>query len=151
MRLAATLVRASNASRILDLGSGFGYSALWLAAAAPEESEVTGIDRFPEHVAKARDFAVQAGLDIRINFIAGDVVDVVDELEGPFDFVHDDTWFAHEPSYLARVVELLRHGAPSRCPTGFCSRMRSPANRATTGPHLRVPTGPRRHVAMQAN
>jgi hypothetical protein len=32
----------------LDLGSGFGYSALWHGSAAPENSEITGIVLFPK-------------------------------------------------------------------------------------------------------
>jgi predicted O-methyltransferase YrrM len=50
MATAAMRVRASGARRFLDLGSGFGYSALWLALAAGPGSEIIGVDRFEEHV-----------------------------------------------------------------------------------------------------
>ncbi len=40
MSLAAQVVRTARAKKILDLGSGLGYSTLWLAEAAPPDAAV---------------------------------------------------------------------------------------------------------------
>lgn len=119
MHLAATIVRATGARRILDLGTGFGYSALWLATAAGEDGTVDAIDRFPEHVAAAREFAVRFGLSNRIAFVAGEVSSVVDGLSPPYDLIHDDAWFAAKPPYLERVLQLLRPGGTLTMPNWF--------------------------------
>jgi protein-L-isoaspartate O-methyltransferase len=119
MGLAATFVRAAAARRILDLGTGFGYSALWLALAGGPDARVVAIDQFEEHVVEGRRLAETAGLAGRVEFIAGDVAEVVQRLEGPYDFVHDDAWFAARPSYFERVIELLRPGGVLSMPSWF--------------------------------
>ena len=62
MRLISTLVAASGAKRMLEVGCGLGYSALWLAHAGGPSSRVETIDRFGEHVELARRYATEAGL-----------------------------------------------------------------------------------------
>ena len=110
MRLLATLVRALGAKRILEIGCGLGYSALWLADAAGPDGHVDTIDRFPEHVALARQYVSAADLSGRLQVIEGEGVDILAELSGPYDLVHDDGWFAKEPTYLERMIDLTRPG-----------------------------------------
>lgn len=119
MRLAAALVRASRPARLLDLGAGFGYSSLWLASATGPEARLEAIDRFPEHVARARTFAEQFGLTQKIVFKAGDVGEVLAQRDGPYDFIHDDAWFAAAPPHYERVVSLLRPGGTLSMPNWF--------------------------------
>jgi predicted O-methyltransferase YrrM len=119
MATAAMLVRASDARRILDLGSGFGYSALWLAHAAGPGSEVVGVDRFEEHVHEARRFAAEARLEAEITFVCGEVASVLDDLDGDFDLVHDDAWFASAPDYYEQMVTVLRPGGVLSMPNWF--------------------------------
>jgi predicted O-methyltransferase YrrM len=119
MGTAAMLVRASSARRILDLGSGFGYSALWLAHAAGPDSEVVGVDRFEEHIREARRFAADAQLDAEITFLCGEVASVLDDLDGDFDLVHDDAWFASAPDYYDQIVGVLRSGGVLSMPNWF--------------------------------
>jgi predicted O-methyltransferase YrrM len=119
MRFAATMVRACRAKRMLDLGAGIGYCTLWLASAGEEGTAVQAIDRFDEHVAIGKEVAVAAGLSDRISFIHGEVADVLDHLKGQYDLIHDDAWFAWEPPYLERAVELLRPGGVLTMPNWF--------------------------------
>ncbi len=119
MSLAAQLVRASGATRILDLGSGLGYSTLWLADAAGEGARVLGIDRDAEHVAEAVRRATLRGLDGRASFVAGEVAELLNELSAPVDLVHDDAWFAERPAHLERVLALLRPGGVLTMPNWF--------------------------------
>jgi predicted O-methyltransferase YrrM len=119
MRLVAALVRASRPIRLLDLGTGFGYSALWLASACEGVARIEAIDRFPDHVSRAVEFAKSAGLSDRVDFIVGEVADVLDRVAGRYDLVHDDAWFASEPPYLERVIELLRPGGALTMPNWF--------------------------------
>jgi len=110
MRLLATLVRALGAKRILEIGCGLGYSALWLADAAGPDGHVDTIDRFPEHVALARQYVSAAGFSGRLQVIEGEGVDILAALSGAYDLVHDDGWFAAEPPYLDRMIDLTRPG-----------------------------------------
>lgn len=119
MSLAAQVVRANAPQPILDLGSGLGYSTLWLARAAPDDASVLGIDRDGEHVALAEQLAGSHGLARRVAFLAGEVADVLEELNPTVDFVHDDAWFASKPSHFERVMTLLRPGGVLTMPNWF--------------------------------
>jgi predicted O-methyltransferase YrrM len=119
MRLVATVARAAHPRRVLDLGTGFGYSAMWLADACAGECLVEAIDRFPEHVARAERFASQFGLSDRIKFTVGEVSTVLERLSGPYDLIHDDAWFAAEPAHLDRMIGLLRRGGTLTMPNWF--------------------------------
>jgi predicted O-methyltransferase YrrM len=120
MRFVATLVQVAQAKRLLDIGTGLGYSALWLAKAAGTNARVEAIDRFPEHLALARYFAEQADLSERLEFIPGEAsVILKQQLTGPYDLIHDDGWFASQPPYFEQMVELLRPGGVLTMPNWF--------------------------------
>lgn len=110
MRIMAGLVRATGPRRIMEIGCGYGYSALWLAEAAGTGARVDTIDRFPEHLLAAERFAKAAGLRERIDFHTGEASDVLLRLPGHYDFVHDDGWFAEQPAYFERMLDLTRPG-----------------------------------------
>jgi predicted O-methyltransferase YrrM len=110
IRVLANIVRAMQAKRILEVGCGLGYSALWLADAAGPEALVETIDRFPEHTELAQGFAQQAAMEGRVKVLTGDSDALLSGLSGPYDFVHDDGWFAVRPAHFNRVLELLRQG-----------------------------------------
>ena len=90
MRVLANIVRAMAAKRVLEIGCGLGYSALWLAEAAGPGGSVETVDRFPEHAELAEGFAKEAALVSRVKVLTGDSDAVLSGLRGPYDFVHDD-------------------------------------------------------------
>ena len=92
---------------------------MWLAGAGDAECTVEAIDLFPGHVSRAESFANQAGLSERIKFIVGEVSEVLQGLTGPYDLIHDDAWFAAEPPYFNRMIELLRPGGTLTMPNWF--------------------------------
>jgi predicted O-methyltransferase YrrM len=110
MRVLTTLVRATGARRILEIGCGLGYSALWLADAAGQDAAVETIERFPAHADLARGFATEFGLGERVHILLGEGDNTLAGLSGQYDFIHDDGWFGHKPAYYDSVVELLRPG-----------------------------------------
>lgn len=111
MQLVASIARVSRAKRVLDLGCGIGYSTLWLAEAAGSDATVIGVDDDPVHTAEAEQIAVEAGLSGTVSYRTGRVVDVLPQLDGPFDLIHDDAWFARTPDHLGAVIDLLADGA----------------------------------------
>lgn len=108
--LLGTLAAALQPRRILEIGGGLGYSALWLAKGAPDDAQIETIDRFPEHVALIGEHAAKFGLSDRIAPVEGEAGVVLASLHGPYDFIHDDGWFGKQPDYFARMLELLRPG-----------------------------------------
>jgi predicted O-methyltransferase YrrM len=79
--------------RILELGTSYGYSTLFLADAAREcGARVTSIDLDADKQAHARSMLARAGLDEFVEFRAGDAIALIDADPGPFDFVLLDIW-----------------------------------------------------------
>jgi predicted O-methyltransferase YrrM len=110
MQLVAALARVAGVHRALDLGSGLGYSTLWIASALAEGDSVVGIDDDPSHTARAAEIAAGRKLGVGVEYVTGTVREVLPSLEGPFDMIHDDAWFAKTPDHLEAVLALLRPG-----------------------------------------
>ena len=110
MQLVAALARAAGVNRALDLGSGLGYSTLWIASAVAEGGSVIGIDDDPSHTSRATEIAAGRDPGVRVEYVTGTVREVLPSLEGPFDMIHDDAWFAKTPDHLEAMLALLRPG-----------------------------------------
>ncbi|GEB49282.1 class I SAM-dependent methyltransferase [Streptomyces cacaoi] len=96
-------------ARVIDLGSGPGVDAVFLAA---QGMRVTGVDLSPEAVARARSWAELAG--VGAEFVQGDVLDVPLP-DHRADLVTDSFVFHNmrdeaRDRYAAQVHRLLRPG-----------------------------------------
>lgn len=79
--------------QVLEIGTSYGYSTLWLAAAARATGgRVISIDISAAKQAHARAALERAGLAAQAQFIAGDAQQVIGTLAGPFDLVLIDLW-----------------------------------------------------------
>ena len=96
-RLLEFLVRFRGARRVLELGTFTGYSSLSMARGLPEGGRVISLDVNEETTAVARRYAEEAGLADRIDYRIGPALEILAELEGPFDLVFID---ADKPNYL---------------------------------------------------
>lgn len=95
-RLLETLVFATGARRVLEIGTYSGYSALSMAAALPPGGEVVTCEISEEHAAFARRHIEATPYADRIDIRLGPALDTVRGLEGPFDLVFID---ADKPGY----------------------------------------------------
>ena len=92
-RLIEILARSLGAKSILELGTSYGYSTVWLAAAARATGgHVVSLELAPHKVVYAREQLVRAGLGDRVEFVVGDALDILRERVGPWDFVLIDLW-----------------------------------------------------------
>jgi len=109
-RLLGILARGIEARRVLELGSGYGYSALWFARALSNGGGVTCTDLSTENRDRALEFFRRAGVQDRVSFHVGDALAFARTLAGPFDIVFNDIDKEHYPESVSVVVPLLRVG-----------------------------------------
>ncbi len=87
------LARSLEAPTILELGTSFGYSGIWLGEAARATGgRLITMELHEYKSAFARDMAQQAGLSDHINFRVGDAVQMIRDLPADIDFVLVDLW-----------------------------------------------------------
>jgi predicted O-methyltransferase YrrM len=87
------LARETRARTILEIGTSYGYSTLWLAdAARTAGGKVITLEHIPEKAAYARAAMAKAGLADFVDFRVGDAIQLLSHLEERLDFVLLDLW-----------------------------------------------------------
>jgi predicted O-methyltransferase YrrM len=112
-QLCYALCRALGARRIVEAGTSFGISTLYLAAAVRDNGGgiVLGAEQEPSKVAVARRHFREAGLEAYIDLREGDILEALGGLEGPVDFLLLDIWTPLARPVLELVAPRLRTGA----------------------------------------
>jgi len=92
-RLMNDLIRAARSQHIVEVGSSYGYSTLWLAEAAKAVGgRVTSLELSGEKIAAARAMLESVGLSDCVRFIEGDALTSIETLDAPIDFALIDLW-----------------------------------------------------------
>lgn len=106
----AVLASMIRARRMLELGSGFGYSAAWLVSGAGAEGHLIGTERSEKNIAEARDHLKAMGLDARVTFVQIEAVEFLRHTEGPFDLIFNDVDKADYATVFREAFPKLRVG-----------------------------------------
>ena len=109
-RLLFILARFAGARRVLELGSGYGYSALWFALALPPDGEVHCTDQSAENRDRAREYFRRAGMEAKLRFHVGEALSLARGIQGPFDIVFNDIDKEDYPAAIETAAPLLRNG-----------------------------------------
>jgi predicted O-methyltransferase YrrM len=109
-RLLYIMTKASGANRVLEMGSGFGYSAYWFAKAVGKDGKVVCTDDHDENEQRAQGFFKRGRIVDRVEFHVGDALKLVDKIEGEFDIIFIDIEKASYPKALRKALPRLRKG-----------------------------------------
>ncbi|MFY9554040.1 MAG: class I SAM-dependent methyltransferase [Blastocatellia bacterium] len=114
--------RALRARRVVEAGTSFGVSTLYLAAAVRDnlrggggEGVVIGTEYEPKKARIARANLAEAGLSEFIDLREGDLRETLVNVGGPVDFMLVDTWTPMSRPALELVAPFLRDGAVVIC------------------------------------
>ena len=106
------MARAIHARRIVEFGSSFGISTIYLAAAARDNGgEVIGSELEPSKHGQATDNLAEAGLSSYAKILPGDARQTFQSIEPPVDLVLLDGWKAMYLPILEVLKPKLRSGA----------------------------------------
>lgn len=79
------IISFAGCTKILEIGTAIGYSAMRLAEKLPN-SKIVSIERDKERFEQAQQFVKRAGLENRINLIYGDALEVAAEIKDNHQF-----------------------------------------------------------------
>ena len=110
-RLLEALVVATRATRVLEIGTFTGVSAISMASRLAEGGMVITLEADPVAAEIARRHIAASPYAGRIELVFGDALESLDRLEGPFDVVFVDAWKTDYPAYYEAVLpKLAPHG-----------------------------------------
>ncbi len=111
-RVLNILIRSAEARSILELGTSYGYSTLWLAEAARDTGgKVVSLELADYKAQFARQALARAGLGEVVDIQVGTALETLPRLQGPFDFVLIDLWKELYVRCLDLVYPKLARGA----------------------------------------
>jgi len=108
-RLLSTLVHAMQANRILEIGTAYGYSTLWMALAMPAAGHIWTIDPDAQRTAIALDFLRRAGKFGQVDVLNQPALEVLPTFPARnLDIVFIDAVKTEYQEYLDLTVPLLK-------------------------------------------
>jgi predicted O-methyltransferase YrrM len=111
-RLMNDLIRAARPHHIVEVGSSYGYSTLWLAEAAHAVGgRVTSLELSGDKIAAAASMLASVGLGDSVRFIEGDALASIETLDQPIDFALIDLWKDLYVPCFDRMRDRLSAGA----------------------------------------
>src|SRR3989442_1527885 len=92
-RFLRVMAASTGAKQALEIGSAFGYSAIWIGLGLRQTGgHLTTIEHDAGRAKKAADNIHRAGLADVVTVVAGDGFKEIPKLTGEFDFVFLDAW-----------------------------------------------------------
>ena len=111
-RLLSTLVHAMQANRILEIGTAYGYSTLWMALAQPPVGTIWTIDPDVVRTDVALDYFRRAGEDDNITIMNSPALEIMPNLPlRNLDIVYIDAVKSEYHEYLDLAIPMLKRSA----------------------------------------
>jgi predicted O-methyltransferase YrrM len=108
------LIRATDAQRVLEIGTLGAYSTIWLARAVGENGKVVTLELDTRHAEVAQRNLDNAGVADRVDLHIGPAAKTLEALvaehTAPFDFIFIDADKAGYPDYILWSLKLSRPG-----------------------------------------
>jgi predicted O-methyltransferase YrrM len=105
-RLLQVLIISSGVRTVLELGTLFGYSTIWMARALPGDGRIISLEAVEKHAAISKRNLEAAGLAAKVDVRVGPAIESLPRLSGQtFDLVFID---ADKPGYVAYLEWALQ-------------------------------------------
>lgn len=109
-KLLQLLIILTNAKKIVELGTHFGYSTIWMAKALSDEGVIYTIEKDEMRAFKAQENFKNSGLEHRINLINNSALDALKRLSGEYDLLFIDAVKSEYGMYLEWADRHLKKG-----------------------------------------
>jgi caffeoyl-CoA O-methyltransferase len=103
------LTSISHADNVFEVGSGFGYSALWFALAMNKNGNVVCTEYDQENIDRAHNYLGRVDTPrASVNFLMGDGIDILSGSTGQYDIIFNDASKEDYPKVLEIAASKLR-------------------------------------------
>ena len=109
-RILAMITQMIRPKRILEIGTYTGYSAICMAEGLAPGGEIVTLDKNEELEEMVNRYFSEAGLTDCIDFRIGIALDLLPDIDGPFDLVFLDADKINYYNYFKLVIEKVRPG-----------------------------------------
>lgn len=94
-------------SRILEIGTAVGYSAICFSEFLAENGVIDTIERDHDRVSEALENIKKAEVEDKINILEGDAVEILPTLESRYDVVFIDASKGKYPFFLKEALRMI--------------------------------------------
>ena len=102
------VMKDKNATKILEIGTAVGYSALCFSEFLAEGGTIDTIERDEERVKEAKENIKILDANKKINIFEGDAVEILPTLNEKYDMVFIDAAKGKYPFFLQEALRLLK-------------------------------------------
>ena len=103
----AVMLQIKQPNRILEIGTGIGYSAILMSEYINEHATITTIENYDKRIEIAKENIKKYNKEKKIKLISGDSLKILPTLEDKFDFVFMDAAKAQYIYFLPQILRLL--------------------------------------------
>ena len=104
------ITKLSKPKKILELGSGFGYSAAWFAFASPDTCSIVCTDTDEKNINKANELFSSKPFWSKINYFQGDALEESENIDDQYDVIFCDIDKWEYPNAFDEHIEKLNTG-----------------------------------------
>lgn len=108
-RFIEQLIKMNDVHRVLEIGTAIGFSAL-IFADAMGHGEIDTIERSELMLGRARENIKSAPESVKINIHEGDALELVKQMQGPYDMIFIDAGKGHYRQFLDDCIKTLKPG-----------------------------------------
>lgn len=106
LEVVAKILQEVNPSRILEIGTAVGYSAICFSEYLKEDGRIDTIEREEERVKQARENIKKAEVEDKIKIYEGDAVEILPTLQESYDVIFIDAAKGKYPFFLAQALRM---------------------------------------------
>ncbi len=104
------LLTMKEPKEILEVGTAIGFSALLMSEYGPKDCHITTIEKYEKRIPIARENFKKAGKEDSITLLEGDATEILQTLEGTYDFIFMDAAKGQYINFLPDILRLLKVG-----------------------------------------
>ena len=108
LEIIANILKENKPTRILEIGTAIGYSAICFSEYLSENGVIDTIERDEERIKQANDNILKLGLEDKIHIHSGDAVEILPTLNEKYDVVFIDAAKGKYPFFLKEAERMLK-------------------------------------------